>query len=59
MVRHISTFHLTTADLACFTTVGKQKAVGLQDTVFLKVLVLSFSRGDRFDPQECGIGLVW
>ena len=35
MVRHISTFHLTTADFASFTTVGEQKAVGLHNTVFL------------------------
>jgi len=35
MVCHIPTFHLTTADFACFTKVGKQKAVGLHDTVFL------------------------
>ena len=35
MVCHILTFHLTTADFACFTTVGKQEAVGLHDTVFL------------------------
>jgi len=59
MVRHISTFHLTTADFACFTTVGKQKAVGLHDTVFLVFTGLSFGRGDGFDPQEFGIGLVW
>jgi len=47
MVRHILTFHLATADITSFTTVGGQKAVGLHDTVFI-VFGFEFLEGGSF-----------
>jgi len=54
MVHHILTFNLTTADFACFTTVGKQKGVGLHDTVFLDFGFGVFGGGIVLTPRNMG-----